>query len=131
MDGPSWSPPPNQIQWYLDVNGKKVGPFSQDQLAGLLRDGEILPTQKVTADHIGGHWVDVTEVAHPDGPTLSGFRAPPRPPEHKPEPGHKPIGDDPALGLFDTLQAAKEKSANAPARPLGTPEETRWEKAAS
>ena len=35
--------------WYLEVNGRKVGPFTLDQIQGLLNDGEIRAYHQVTS----------------------------------------------------------------------------------
>ena len=63
--------------WFLEVNGRKVGPFTLDQIQGFLDDGEIRAYHQVTSNEMGGRWISVEELleAHP-----GGIDAPPPPP---------------------------------------------------
>jgi hypothetical protein len=103
-------------EWFLEVGGKKTGPFSAEQVLGLLQEKEIPETQRITSDSLEGKWVTALEFSkmHAAGllPTKP-FNPPPRPIEQVLPPGtleipHE-IPTDPALGLFDALQAAKER----------------------
>lgn len=120
--------------WYLhldtDAGGKKTGPFPLDQILGLFADGEIPPTARVSgaATH---ETIAVSELARRQaqpnavgtGPrTPKPFTPPPRPADLVPPP---PVTAtevtatpqaDPALGLFDALQAAKERKQHAAAK---------------
>src|SRR3990170_5023318 len=48
-------------EWFLDVQGKKVGPFTLEQVHGLLEDGEIRKFNRVTRDPLGREWITVDE----------------------------------------------------------------------
>jgi hypothetical protein len=74
-----------ESQWYLEVNGQKIGPFALDHIQGLYADGEIKGYHQVTSDQLEGQWITVQElvdslrIAAPPPPT-SDFSAPPSPP---------------------------------------------------
>src|SRR5665213_2245016 len=100
--------------WYIEVNGKKVGPFTLDQIRGFFEDGEIRSYHQVTSQHIGGQWISVEELIQSENPPGSlppeerpqvtgiNFRAPPRPEISSSE----PLVDqpDPTMSLFNALR---------------------------
>jgi hypothetical protein len=51
-----------ESQWHLEVNGRKVGPFTLDQIQGLYEDGEIRGYHQVTSDQLDGKWISVQEL---------------------------------------------------------------------
>ena len=53
-------------EWFLEVVGKKTGPFSTEQVLGLLADKEIRGTQRITADLSAG-WVGRVTSAEGEG----------------------------------------------------------------
>jgi hypothetical protein len=65
-----------ESQWHLEVNGKKVGPFTLDQIQGLFDDGEIRGYHQVTSDQLHGKWISVQELID-----SAGLSAPAPPPE--------------------------------------------------
>jgi hypothetical protein len=107
--------------WYIEVNGKKVGPFTLDQIQGFFQDGEIRAYHQVTSKQLGGQWISVEELIQTQTPPavipevertqLTGinFQPPPRP-EISPS---EPIEDkvDPTMSLFNALQVVREKRA--------------------
>jgi hypothetical protein len=123
--------------WYLEVNGKKVGPFTLDQIQGLLEDREIRAYHQVTSNDMGGRWISVDELlqSHAPPPPPSDFAteeihqatqmisAPPavtfspdgsfQPPPRPEIEASAPIDDrtDPAVSLFNALQISRERKA--------------------
>jgi hypothetical protein len=75
-----------ESQWYLEVNGQKIGPCALDHIQGLFADGEIKGENHVTSDQLEGQWITVQElvdslrVAAPPPPTSDFSTAPPPPP---------------------------------------------------
>lgn len=57
MDANGW-----QGEWFLEVNGRKVGPFTVEQIQGFLDDGEIRAYHQVTSEQMAGHWVSVSDL---------------------------------------------------------------------
>src|SRR4051794_40749563 len=111
-------------EWFLEVEGKKTGPFTTEQILGLLSEKEIPGTQRVTSD--GAHWMTVRELADRQNPRPASkpFVPPPRPQELTPPPPALPgetvqekapakPARDPAIGLMDALQAAKDRKSHA------------------
>jgi len=109
---------------YIDVAGVKTGPYTKDQITGLLEDNEILPDSKITSESLNGKWVSVRDFLDNQSTikkveknaTNFGFQPPPRPVDldKRSEDSEEQLleqGTDPALSLFDTLQAAKERKA--------------------
>lgn len=91
-------------EWYLEVEGRRIGPFLGQQIADLFKDGEILSRHKVISlDASTTMTVEefIQQLQSPGG-------AEPAKPDLRP-------GDDPEVRLFDALQAARErKHAHAP-----------------
>jgi hypothetical protein len=106
---------PQSQEWFLDVNGRKTGPFSLEQIEGLLREGELQPHQKITAEHLAGRWLTVRElVDHLNEST--GFQPPPRPQDlNTPSGSSAPAAKrpDPALSLLSSLQSARQRKENS------------------
>jgi hypothetical protein len=48
-------------QWFLEVNGKKFGPYTMAQINALVRHHEIVGEDRVTAPHLSGKWMTVQE----------------------------------------------------------------------
>lgn len=119
--------------WFLEVNGRKVGPFTLDQIQGFLDDGEIRAYHQVTSNEMGGRWISVEELleAHP-----GGIEAPPPPPpsdfsestvmvaapvapaievsspaKAAPKPAPKPAPTPGVLNRAPEIQAAPEQAA--------------------
>jgi hypothetical protein len=70
-------------EWYLEVNGRKVGPFTLDQIQGFLDDGEIRAYHQVTSAEVGGKWMSVEEMLESrssSAPADFGEDLPPPPP---------------------------------------------------
>lgn len=108
--------------WYLEVNGKKVGPFTLDQIQGFLDDGEIRAYHQVTSHDLGGRWLsveDALQAAPPPPPAPvsiptafdGSFQPPPRPEIQ----ASGPMDDrtDPAISLFNALQVMRERRVAA------------------
>src|SRR5262245_24654960 len=58
-------------QWYLEVNGKKFGPYSMAQIQELLRQKEIIGEDKISGSHLEGQWISVKDFVKrtaPSGP---------------------------------------------------------------
>ena len=76
-------------EWFLEVDGKRTGPFTSDQILGLLSEGEIPETARVTSNDLGERWITVSELekrnASPSPhPQTSRPTPTPRPPEAAP-----------------------------------------------
>jgi hypothetical protein len=129
----------------LDVEGTKVGPYTLDQIRGFIKDGEILARHKITAPHLGWQWTTVGEIleaetAHQAGrkPPLAEvrpFAPPPRPAQGQllnrsadPSPTLSPSPErtDPAIDLFDVLQAARERKAALRQLPSAHDDSSDW-----
>ncbi len=163
--------PASAQNWFLDLEDKKTGPFTVDQLLHLLEEAEIPETQRITCDELHGRWITIRELAdqlqgqirplqedtvnlaesagraHSDRTparetspspkkeselTQRPFTPPPRPPDLSPSseitrtiqpaalaeasdpapPKPAEMRADPVDGLFDALQAAKERKAH-------------------
>lgn len=117
--------PIQEPEWYLEVAGERTGPFTADQVMGLLSEGEIPAEQKVTSEQIGNRWITAAELATqavaaapgsadavPSADPLDdlGFQPPPRPADlDRPGPVRDRPRQDAALNLFDALQTAKDR----------------------
>jgi hypothetical protein len=122
-------------EWFLEVQGTRTGPYTPEQLVGLLEDGEIPPQTRVTTERLNGEWISIEELAHALAPPPAeaparggriGFQPPPRPSEKELRPsedsGANPARD-PTNGLFDALLAARERKTAAKLLP---PEAGEW-----
>ena len=108
--------------WFLEVNGKKTGPFTFEQIEGFLEEGEIRPYYQVTAPHLEGRWISVQELVDSVKNAGAGglFQPPPRPagPDHPPEPKDTDGRTDPAFSLFKALKTVQGRRS----KPVPTPE---------
>jgi hypothetical protein len=122
-------------QWFLEVNGKKFGPYTIAQIEALVRHDEIVGEDRVTAQHLNGRWMSVDEFVHQSGigrsSSSSGSQkgsagnatVPPRPdertltsiiaPSHRKHEARQP-NSSAILNLFEILQAARERKAQTP-----------------
>jgi hypothetical protein len=114
-----------ESQWYLEVNGQKIGPFALDHIQGLYADGEIKGYHQVTSDQLDGQWITVQElvdslrVAAPPPPT-SDFSAPPPPPQ---EDEDEEENTQVAMPVLETAEEESETSfeqAESPSE-MGSP----------
>ncbi len=100
-------------QWFFEVLGKRSGPYSTEHILQLHRSGQLGAGVRLIADSPDPHEITLEELIG-----LTQFQPPPKP-EIAKDPGahHVSPAGDPTLGLFDALQAAKDRKAAAP-RPM-------------
>jgi hypothetical protein len=122
----------------LEVEGRKTGPFSVEQILGLLAEGEIPETARMISSAPGSDWITVATLAQqhkthqlqqqkaqaiqvqatqPEAapaPQLPSkpFIPPPRPAELQPA-SKPPSAPKPELTLIDALRVTKERRAHA------------------
>jgi len=115
-------------RWFLELDGKRMGPFSPEQVLGLLADGEIPDNLHVYPDPKLGAFPEFSgsmtaaslreayfhDHRIPPAPDMAGSDSIPDAPE--PTPDHLTSGDGgqdlaTARRLFDLFQSAKEKRA--------------------
>jgi hypothetical protein len=129
-------------QWYLEVNGKKFGPYTLAQIEALARHNEILGQDKVTASHLNGKWMTVDSFVRQTGAqkqspqssqSTQGSQAaqatpatpaavPPRPDERtltsllspSNQAAPRKSSTDAVSNLFEILQAARERKPQTP-----------------
>ncbi len=106
--------------WYLNVNGVKTGPYTRDQILGLLEDGEIRADSKVTSHKVHHQWITIEQFIamkkRPAAPASGNFEPPPRPPEVEQERTLTQAiqrDDDPTITLFTALQVSKERKTHS------------------
>ncbi|MFN7685607.1 MAG: hypothetical protein ACK5QT_09370 [Oligoflexia bacterium] len=105
-------------KWYLDLEGKRMGPFSSEQILGLLSEGEI-PENLIVIPAKSGIQLSMTaaELRHAYYqesriPTATLNPAPQDPPDAPPILGSDSEHDlVTARRLFDLFQSAREKRA--------------------
>jgi hypothetical protein len=112
--------------WSLETQSAgTTGPYSADQIREMLREKQIEPSTRATAEHLKGEWITVQELLEAftaaeqrersSGATQPKFQPPSRPPqleETSPAPTTEPsLSTDLARGLFDTLLVAREKKS--------------------
>ena len=90
--------------WYIEVGERKSGPFTREQVLGLLSEGEIPAQCRVTHANLGDRWISAKDLAedHLAAPVVGEV------------PGASRSAE--TLSLLDTLQAARERRGV-----LGTP----------
>jgi hypothetical protein len=115
-------------EWFLEVEGNKTGPYTAEQILGLLTDGEILSHHRITSERVGNEWITAAELASvlqkdsttpqteqtKEIPGPGTFQPPPRPADiEKPRDTELTTDNspDPAISLFDTLQVARDRKA--------------------
>lgn len=67
------------LDWYLDLSGKKSGPFAVEDIIARYKNGEIPTSAYVTAQRMKGEWVRITDLAEAyrdlfqlnDGPSIA------------------------------------------------------------
>jgi len=71
-------PPPVSVAWHVTANGQSLGPFSSEQLAQAIQQGQINAGTLVWSAGMAG-WTAASQV-----PQLAGLFGPPPPPPPKP-----------------------------------------------
>jgi len=117
--------PDSSQQWYLEAKGQKSGPFTPQEIGVLLKEGSIQQDDVVTHPDFPGKTMNVRDFLNyyfpgstshskpePANSRPGTFEPPPRPDiprsaTNEVEWDHEPT--NPALSLFDTLQAARER----------------------
>jgi hypothetical protein len=107
---------------FLEINGKKTGPFTVDQIEALLRERELTPQQKITSNQLDGKWISIQDLLDKLGSsTTSGFKPPPRPLDiNQPTQKDITIKNDPVLSLLAALQADRERKETQAAKAAAT-----------
>ena len=108
-------------EWFLEVEGRKTGPFPTEQILGLLADHEIPETTRVLSAAPGSSWITVRELADSENRKSKSFVPPPRPTEAQASPETEnasaspaaPAASKPEHSLLDALLAAKERKAQS------------------
>ncbi len=129
-------------EWYLKIGSNQVGPYTVEQIQKLMEEGEIRPSNRVTSSELKGAWISTQELLTTYEQTRteaaakateeeakrittrqtshsqqnSPFSPPLRPLEIGKISGFHPTSDpinDPALSLFETLQAVKERKSTS------------------
>lgn len=108
-------------EWFLDVKGRKTGPWTTEQLQDLLSEGEVLPIHRVCPSSGKGEWITIQEAIHGQfqmSPTGT-LHLPPRPSAEivawpRREEGTGLTQVDSTKELFDVLQSAKERKPVTP-----------------
>lgn len=106
--------------WYLEVQGTKTGPYTATHIQALFQEGKIPGNLRVTTPPLNGQWISVHQLLD----LYKKMASDKRPSEFQPPP--RPEGldrgektdlnlkrEDPTLGLFEALQAAKERKNTA------------------
>ncbi len=104
-------------RWYLEVFGKLTGPFTADDIADLVREGEVPPTTPAVAEDDASIRLSASEletrfrkVETGGEDTKVGIMLPTRPADLGKSATAAPRpGDDPSIGLLDALIATKER----------------------
>lgn len=113
----------NTPEWYLNVAGHQTGPFSFDQIEGLLHDGEILPSHEVRqGDH--GEWKLLEAILSDslvssvnESPVQKPVSLPARPETFEDSDSERDLQPEdtrpnyPVRALFDAILSQKEKTA--------------------
>lgn len=100
------------VDWYLEVNGSKTGPYPSDQILGLFHEGEIPPEARITADHLHDQWITVQELAR------SAHQIPERPDfSLLPQSSHPTASENTSEELFDTVQRVRHPTPRSQTKP--------------
>ena len=129
-------------EWYLEIEGRKSGPYTADQIEGFLKDREILPRHRVFSprrpDQLMTAGEFVSAIQHQRQMSAGGATATPpsKPrafqPPNKPQDMDERTGiikvdtaarADPTQHLFDALQAVRERQTQAKLNP---PADLEW-----
>jgi hypothetical protein len=116
--------------WFLELQGRKVGPYTIDQIEGLLRDGEIPADQKTTADYLNGRWIGVQDLIQAyhrgqDQVARGHFEPPPKPAPSDQAPLERRV-EDSTTELFSTLQMARDRKNAQRAQAQGEVDPSEW-----
>lgn len=100
-------------EFYLLVNGRKIGPYKTDDIEYKFKNGELLFTDLISEDE-GQHWCKLYEMAHVDLRRHVGSELPPTPTKIDQTPTITPEVQD-QIGIVGDLAKAgieieKEKS---------------------
>ena len=117
--------PPDNAQWYVEIEGLKYGPFSIKQIELLRQQGKLRDDTRATAAHLNGQWVPLSSISAspsassaPPSKPPGTFQPPPRPSdlERPAQDGPKLTSPasvpDPTATLFETLQAVRERKSS-------------------
>src|SRR5690242_9334249 len=61
-------------EWYLEVDGKKAGPFTLNQLIDLHNRREVLPHHLVSAERLSGRWITLESLFRALKPTVASAK---------------------------------------------------------
>ena len=121
----------NAAEWFLDLNGKKAGPYTVEQVQALVQEGEVHGQIRATSERLNQEWITVAELIVAFEAAVKGSDAtgpsthsqpPPRPTENLETvtviaTSSGGSFNDATQGLFDALQSAKERKAAAKLAP--------------
>lgn len=102
-------------EWFLEVEGRKTGPFATDQILGFFADHEVPGTARIISGAPGSEWTTVAELVAVEQKNLppslpsKPFVPPPRPAELQPATSPIPTVAKPELSLMDALRVNKER----------------------
>lgn len=103
-------------KWVIDAPGTQAGPFTIAEIQSKLARGEIREYDLISAAGARSPlWMPISKMLQALGGSATPFNPPPRPNDLSPVDGAQSstLEDqaalDPALRLFDTLQAARER----------------------
>lgn len=131
-------------QWYLDVQGKKYGPYTWAQVQSLYKKRQIIAEDKITSQNMQGKWVTLRQfllenpvplsaidTTHTETSSTTPKSVPPRPdeksmtgllsPKYAVKSGDAST-EDPIVELFDVYQAAHERKPSKPASQINKPQ---------
>ncbi|MCC7442057.1 MAG: DUF4339 domain-containing protein [Bdellovibrionales bacterium] len=117
---------PESALWFIDVNGRKTGPFGFEEMSGLYREGEIPKGTQVTAEHLKGLWLSIEDALAP--PTPSAAAAAPAAPSAATlrafRPPARPEGLDPPIRAHTVRRGTGKaaRAASTPPAPVAAPE---------
>lgn len=118
-------------EWYLDIEGKPVGPYSLDQIEAFIREGRVRSQHRISS-HTLGRWISVQELLQQMAERAGLPKQGPPPPPFSPPPRPREVEDmttgilkrpaelaskDPAQSLLASLQAVRERNTIAKLTP--------------
>jgi hypothetical protein len=106
----------NPTTWLVDIGGGKTsGPYSTEQIQEFVKSGKLQAQHRLTSAEPGGQWITVSEFLAKPHALQSNvpFQPPPKPNllDQRDPAAPQTRHEDPTLGLFDALQAAKDRKA--------------------
>jgi hypothetical protein len=125
---PTSSVEPERREFYLLVNGRKIGPYKTEDIEYKFKSGELLFTDLISEDE-GNHWCKIYEMPHVDLSRHVGTELPATPTKIENLPNMAP-GIQEQIGLVGDLAKAgiegeKEKSKRFDYMDLGKTTATR------